>query len=65
MPSEHQRLFRRREPADRIDDGEAGAHRALGIVLMRLGIAEIDQHPVAHVFGDKSVKAGDRLGDAR
>ena len=30
---------------------------------MRLRIAEIDQHPVAHVFGDKAVKAADRIGD--
>jgi hypothetical protein len=24
---------------------------------MRLRIAEIDQHPVAHIFGDKAAKA--------
>ena len=30
---------------------------------MRLRIAEIDQHPVAHVFGDKAVEPGDHLGD--
>jgi hypothetical protein len=29
---------------------------------MRLRIAEIDQHPVAHVFGDKAIEAADRLG---
>src|SRR5690348_5979168 len=29
------------EPADRVDDRQPGASRALGIVLMRLGIAEI------------------------
>src|SRR4029077_2049072 len=52
------------EPADRLDDREPGAGRALGIVLMRLGIAEIDQHAVAHIFGDKTVKAGDGVGDA-
>ena len=41
------------------------AERApLGVVLMRLGIAKIDQDTVAHVFGDKPGETGDRLGDA-
>ena len=31
---------------------------------MRLGIAKIDQHPIAHVFGDKPGEAGDRVGNA-
>ena len=31
---------------------------------MRLRISEINQHAVAHVFGDKAVKAADRLGDS-
>jgi hypothetical protein len=31
---------------------------------MRLGIAEIDQHPVAHVFGDKAGEPRHRRGDA-
>ncbi len=35
---------------------EPGADRALGIVLMRLRIAEINQHAVAHIFGDKTAK---------
>ena len=26
----------------------------LGIVLVRLRVAEIHQHPIAHVFGDKT-----------
>jgi carbonic anhydrase/acetyltransferase-like protein (isoleucine patch superfamily) len=25
-------------------------------------IAEIDQHPIAHVLGDKAVEAADRIG---
>ena len=41
-----------------------GAHRALGVVLMRLRIAEINQHAVAHVLGDKPAKAADGVGDA-
>ena len=52
------------EPADRVDDREPGAGRALGVVLMRLGIAEIDQHAVAHILGDKTAKAADGVGDA-
>jgi len=51
-----------REPTDRVDDREPGAGRALGIVLMRLGIAKIDQHAVAHIFGDKTAKAADGVG---
>jgi hypothetical protein len=31
---------------------------------MRLGIAEIDQHAVAHILGDKTAKAGEGVGDA-
>jgi CHASE2 domain-containing sensor protein len=52
------------EPADRLDDREPGAHRPLGIVLMRLRISEINQHAVAHILGDKAVKAADGVGDA-
>jgi len=26
-------------------------------------IAEIDQHPIAHVLGDKAVEAADRIAD--
>src|SRR5215472_4607136 len=42
---------------------EPGPHRPLGVVLMRPRIAEIDQHPVAHEFGDKSVIAHDGAGN--
>jgi hypothetical protein len=31
---------------------------------MRLGIAEINQHAVAHILGNKAAKAGDGVGDA-
>ena len=47
--------------ADRRRDVEPGAHRPLGILLMRPRIAEEDQHAVAHELGDKAVIAG---GDA-
>ena len=47
-----------------VDEREPGAHRPLGVVLVRLRVAEIDQHAVAHVLGDEAAEAGDRLGDA-
>ena len=34
------------------------------IVLVRLRIAEIHQHPIAHVSGKEAVEPGDRLRDA-
>ena len=34
-----------------------------GIVLMRLRVAEINQHAVAHVFRDEAVETGDSVGD--
>jgi hypothetical protein len=42
---------------------QPGPHRPLGVVLVRPRIAEIDQHPVAHVFGDKAVIARDDGGN--
>ena len=39
-------------------------HRPLGVVLMRLRIAEIDQHAVAHVFRHEAAEAAHGLGDA-
>ena len=42
----------------------AGAHRIFGVGLAGLGIAEIDQHAVAHIFGDIAAEAGDHLGGA-
>jgi len=52
------------EPADRVDDRQPGTSRAFGVILMRLGIAEMDQHAVAHILGDKAAKAADGVGDA-
>ena len=51
------------EAADSVDRAQPRAHRPLGVVLMRLRVAEIDQHAVAHVPGDKAVEPGDHLGD--
>src|SRR5205823_2370745 len=35
---------------------QTGANRPLGIVLMRLRVAEVSQYPVAHIFGDKAIE---------
>jgi len=47
-----------------IDQRQSAARGTLGVVLMRPRIAEIGQHPVAHVAGDKPAKALDDLCDA-
>jgi hypothetical protein len=60
----HIQRLRRLEPADSVDDGEPGANCPFGVVLVRLRIAKIDQHAVAHVFGDKTGKPADGVGDA-
>jgi hypothetical protein len=59
----HAQILSRRQAADRLDYRQPGAHRTLGIVLMRPRITEIDQHPVAHIFRDKAVEAADRIAD--
>ena len=53
------------KPSNPLGEREAGAHRTLGIFLMRLRIAEIAQHAVAHIFGDKAAQTGDLLSDRR
>ena len=46
-------------PDHRLDDREPGPDRALGVALQGLGIAEIDQDAVAHVFGDEALVLAD------
>ena len=43
-----------------LDDGEPGLHGALGVMFVGLGIAEIGEHAVAHVFGDEAAVALDQ-----
>jgi len=50
--------------ADRFNERQPASHRALGIILMRARIAEIHQHPIAHVLGHETVEPGERLRDA-
>jgi hypothetical protein len=47
------------EVTDSVDDPQPRTHRALGIVLMRPRVAEVDQNAVAHILGDKPVEAPD------
>jgi hypothetical protein len=48
---------------DALDQGEPGTYRPLGLVLMGLRVAEIDENPIAHILPDKPGEAADRLGD--
>ena len=48
----------------RCDQLQPRPHRPLGVVLMGLRIAEIDEHAVAHVFRHEPAEALHGLGDA-
>ena len=50
------------EVSDSIDSAQPRSHRPLSVVLMRLRVAEIDQHAVAHVPGDEAIEPGDHFG---
>jgi hypothetical protein len=60
----HLEPFREAEAADRGADRERGAHRPLGVVFMRLRVAEIGQNAIAHQFGDIAAEPRDRVADA-
>ena len=49
----------RLDPGDRTDQLEAGQDRALGIILVRPRVAEVDQETIAQEAGDLAVKAPD------
>src|SRR5215472_16363129 len=51
------------EASHSIDDTQACSDRALGIVLMRMRVAQIDQYAVAHILGDKPVEGSDDIGN--
>ena len=63
MPMRTARLSGGLQPRHGVDNAQPRANRPLGVVLVRLQVAEISEHPVAHIFGDKSVEPDDRLGD--
>ena len=52
------------EALDLLDDLQPGAHRALRIVLVRPGVAEIDQHAVAHEVADMPLESPDDFAAA-
>jgi hypothetical protein len=52
------------ELRNRLDQTEPGANSALGIMFMRLGVAEIGKNAVTHVFCDKATIALDQFGAA-
>jgi hypothetical protein len=47
---------------DGLDHVEAGVHGTPGLVFMRLGVAKIDQQPVAEILRDIALQALDDLG---
>ena len=59
-PHVQRRAGRGDEFRRRLDNGEPGLHGALGVVFVRLRIAEIGEHAVAHVFGDEAAVALDQ-----
>jgi hypothetical protein len=51
-----------REAASGLDDPQPRLDRSLGIVLVRLRVAEVDEQPIAQELGDGTVEARDHLG---
>ena len=49
------------QPADAVDQRQTGPYCLLGIMLMRLRIAEIGKDAVSHILGDIAPKPGDDL----
>ena len=52
------------ELVERIDELQTCSHGALGRVLVRLGIAEVGEHPVAQELGHMTAVAHDQLARA-
>jgi len=50
------------EAADGVDSAQPRPYRPLGVVLMRLRVAEINQNAVAHIPGDEATGSGDDFG---
>ena len=46
------------------DQFQPGAHRPLGVILMGLGVTEINKRPVAQILRQKAAEAAHRIGDA-
>ena len=53
------------ELTHRLDHVEPGSDCALGVILVRSWVAKIDDgSSVAHVLGNKAIKASDDFGDS-
>ena len=63
-PHPHVKVFGLIELRHPIDQHQTASRGALGIILVRLRIAEVDQHAVTHVAGYKPAKAFDDICDA-
>src|SRR5262249_20779107 len=63
-PDTHPERLLDTQLADRLDERQSGPDGTLGIILMGVGIAEIDEHPIAHIPGHEAAEPGDRLRDA-
>jgi hypothetical protein len=48
---------------DSVDGPQPRPNRPLGIVLVGLRIAEIDQHAIAHIPTDEAIESGNDFGD--
>ena len=60
-PNLQGRIGMRCELRNRLDQGKPGTNCALGIMFMRLWVAEIGENAVAHVFGDEAAIALDQF----
>src|SRR5712692_10346403 len=45
-----------------LDHAQSGPHGPLGVILMRQGVAEVDEQAIAEILRDMPLKAGDHLG---
>jgi hypothetical protein len=41
---------------------QPGPHRALGVIFVREGVAEVDEQPIAEILRNMPLKAGDHFG---
>jgi hypothetical protein len=63
-PNPRVELFGLIQPRHPFDQYQPASRCALGVVLMRLRISEINQNAIAHVAGNKAAKSLDNLCDA-
>ena len=64
MPTRVCKRTGRLQFTDRCDQFQPSPHRSLGVILMSVRIAEVDENTVAHVLCYEPAEALDRLGDA-